>query len=105
MSHSNGKFVFPGIKIKDSLEIQLYEGWNLVNIYNSNKASYSGFDVLKQMNSQSINAVAISKWEDSRYYTCLLYTSDAADDLLCVDLGGRRIIKKKIIYNLEKFLT
>ena len=27
--------------------------------------------------------------------TCLLYTSDAADDLLCVDLGGRRIIKKK----------
>ena len=27
---------------------------------------------------------------------CLLYTSDAADDLLCVDLGGRRIIKKKV---------
>src|SRR5680860_1381798 len=29
------------------------------------------------------------------YENCLLYTSDAADDLLCVDLGGRRIIKKK----------
>ena len=28
-------------------------------------------------------------------HCCLLYTSDAADDLLCVDLGGRRIIKKK----------
>ena len=28
-------------------------------------------------------------------YICLLYTSDAADDLLCVDLGGRRLIKKK----------
>src|SRR5450756_3073173 len=28
-------------------------------------------------------------------YPCLLYTSDAADDLLCVDLGVRRIIKKK----------
>ena len=27
---------------------------------------------------------------------CLLYTSDAADDMQCVDLGGRRIIKKKI---------
>ena len=26
---------------------------------------------------------------------CLLYTSDAADDLLCVERGGRRIIKKK----------
>ncbi|GAB5775152.1 hypothetical protein JMUB7517_27880 [Staphylococcus aureus] len=25
---------------------------------------------------------------------CLLYTSDAADDGLGVDLGGRRIIKK-----------
>ena len=28
-------------------------------------------------------------------HLCLLYTSDAADDLLCVDLGGRRIITKK----------
>ena len=28
---------------------------------------------------------------------CLLYTSDAADDLLCVDLGGRRIIKKTVL--------
>eukprot|EP00831_Metopus_contortus_P003543 TRINITY_DN11310_c0_g1_i1.p1 TRINITY_DN11310_c0_g1~~TRINITY_DN11310_c0_g1_i1.p1 ORF type:complete len:330 (-),score=47.93 TRINITY_DN11310_c0_g1_i1:71-1060(-) len=27
--------------------------------------------------------------------SCLLYTSDAADDTPCVDLGGRRIIKKK----------
>ena len=33
--------------------------------------------------------------DDLGFYTCLLYTSDAADDLLCVDLGGRRIIKKK----------
>ena len=29
------------------------------------------------------------------FSVCLLYTSDAADDLLCVDLGGRPIIKKK----------
>ena len=29
-----------------------------------------------------------------RSYFCLLYTSDAADDMQCVDLGGRRIIKK-----------
>ena len=33
--------------------------------------------------------------ENNQYSLCLLYTSDAADDLLCVDLGGRRIIKKK----------
>ena len=29
------------------------------------------------------------------YYVCLLYTSDAADERSSVDLGGRRIIKKK----------
>ena len=29
------------------------------------------------------------------YVLCLLYTSDAADDSLRVDLGGRRIIKKR----------
>ena len=30
-----------------------------------------------------------------RYDACLLYTSDAADERSSVDLGGRRIIKKK----------
>ena len=37
-------------------------------------------------------------WRTIREYYkgCLLYTSDAADDLLCVDPGGRRIIKKQI---------
>src|SRR5678810_1363858 len=30
-----------------------------------------------------------------QYYDCLLYTSDAADERSSVDLGGRRIIKKK----------
>src|SRR5665648_1286971 len=30
-------------------------------------------------------------------YACLLYTSDAADEEDSVDLGGRRIIKKKNI--------
>ena len=28
-------------------------------------------------------------------WSCLLYTSDAADERSSVDLGGRRIIKKK----------
>ena len=31
------------------------------------------------------------------YKGCLLYTSDAADEEDSVDLGGRRIIKKKKI--------
>ena len=33
--------------------------------------------------------------------TCLLYTSDAADERSSVDLGGRRIITKKIQVNRE----
>ena len=37
--------------------------------------------------------------DDDCITNCLLYTSDAADDLLCVDLGGRRIIKKKLSKN------
>ena len=32
---------------------------------------------------------------DNLYMYCLLYTSDAADERSSVDLGGRRIIKKK----------
>ena len=32
-------------------------------------------------------------------HPCLLYTSDAADERSSVDLGGRRIIKKK---NIQK---
>ena len=31
-----------------------------------------------------------------RASACLLYTSDAADERSSVDLGGRRILKKKI---------
>ena len=37
--------------------------------------------------------------------TCLLYTSDAADDLLCVDLGGRRCIKKKKLQTQQETWT
>ena len=33
------------------------------------------------------------------YIVCLLYTSDAADERSSVDLGGRRIIKKKKRYS------
>ena len=33
--------------------------------------------------------------------TCLLYTSDAADEEDSVDLGGRRIIKKLYFFSSE----
>ena len=34
-----------------------------------------------------------------QYTSCLLYTSDAADERSSVDLGGRRIIKKQKLLN------
>ena len=37
---------------------------------------------------------AYNKETGGNLKACLLYTSDAADDSLRVDLGGRRIIKK-----------
>src|SRR5678816_2079954 len=37
----------------------------------------------------------LDKYFEQVVYPCLLYTSDAADERSSVDLGGRRIIKKK----------
>ena len=49
----------------------------------------------------AINALKAQNWQEvltkvteAEAEPCLLYTSDAADDMQCVDLGGRRIIKK-----------
>ena len=44
-----------------------------------------------------IAAMLAGVLETVAVYTCLLYTSDAADERSSVDLGGRRIIKKKNI--------
>ena len=47
-----------------------------------------------------VQAVALEGAEGFEFLgncnACLLYTSDAADERSSVDLGGRRIIKKKI---------
>ena len=41
----------------------------------------------------------------NNYRFCLLYTSDAADERSSVDLGGRRIIKKKKKYESDVVVT
>ena len=79
------EFVNPNIKrLLDFIETSL-EGkkWFLGD-------QLSGADI--QMSFPLETIVASGLIDD--HYPCLLYTSDAADDLLCVDLGGRRIIKK-----------
>ena len=42
-----------------------------------------------------LSNLAISIFDKKSDLSCLLYTSDAADERSSVDLGGRRIIKKK----------
>ena len=49
--------------------------------------------VLKKLYSEW-QRLSMEQDEFSKNKDCLLYTSDAADDSLRVDLGGRRIIKK-----------
>jgi len=39
---------------------------------------------------------ACEMFDTDCYWRCLLYTSDAADDMQCVALGCRRSLKKKI---------
>mgnify|MGYP003381676023 CR=1 FL=1 len=43
----------------------------------------------------SITLILLDVGIFTSFGSCLLYTSDAADERSSVDLGGRRIIKKK----------
>ena len=60
---------------------------------------YSGYgigtlllkDTLSKLRENKIGFAIMAGWINN----CLLYTSDAADERSSVDLGGRRIIKKK----------
>ena len=53
--------------------------------------------VLVKMAAVSVNPIDTYIRGGAKYWElpCLLYTSDAADERSSVDLGGRRIIKKK----------
>src|SRR5659263_768402 len=56
-----------------------------------------GLEVLQILRREhpTLPVLMLSTYPEKQYAVrciCLLYTSDAADDLLCVDLGGRRII-------------
>ena len=52
-------------------------------------------DVFKWATPGRAYAAQIVRGPSGKFYLCLLYTSDAADERSSVDLGGRRIIKKK----------
>ena len=62
--------------------------------------------------SAQINSDSVLISEDGKFllmiddpFYCLLYTSDAADERSSVDLGGRRIIKKKKKVAIDRLPT
>eukprot|EP00831_Metopus_contortus_P053476 TRINITY_DN44938_c0_g1_i1.p1 TRINITY_DN44938_c0_g1~~TRINITY_DN44938_c0_g1_i1.p1 ORF type:complete len:118 (+),score=20.26 TRINITY_DN44938_c0_g1_i1:386-739(+) len=72
---------------------------NKIQLYESQKEVSSSSFLSSILNSFSSLQSAESPSPQTEFQLlfkhCLLYTSDAADDTPCVDLGGRRIIKKK----------
>ena len=55
--------------------------------------------LLSSASSKTAYGTAFQLAQRAGIEVCLLYTSDAADERSSVDLGGRRIIKKKKIKN------
>eukprot|EP00658_Telonema_sp_P-2_P014767 TRINITY_DN15638_c0_g1_i3.p2 TRINITY_DN15638_c0_g1~~TRINITY_DN15638_c0_g1_i3.p2 ORF type:complete len:172 (+),score=41.46 TRINITY_DN15638_c0_g1_i3:228-743(+) len=64
--------------------------------FNSRKLVFTQ-DYTKVVPKEELELTALEHFAPpiQRYIACLLYTSDAADEEDSVDLGGRRIIKKK----------
>ena len=59
------------------------------------RAAGTGVPVLKALGAAPLGMPMPEVPKSVQTGVCILYTSDAADDLLCVDLGGRPFIKKK----------
>ena len=65
----------------------VYKRQSLHDLYAEKEGLYDNDDD----DDVDLGSWAYQIWNDA----CLLYTSDAADERSSVDLGGRRIIKKK----------
>ena len=68
----------------------------LGDVYKRQKsASWPGNEARRSRSAISSSTRLRDENSSGRSRACLLYTSDAADERSSVDLGGRRIIKKK----------
>ena len=68
----------------------------LGDVYKRQAIDFSKLDIngnLQALSSLKGEYILLDFW--GTWCSCLLYTSDAADERSSVDLGGRRIIKKK----------
>src|SRR5665811_2626236 len=73
----------------------ILESEETVSLIASDKVEGTAVYGTDQKKIGKLERAMIDKISGKVAYACLLYTSDAADDLTRVDLGGRRIIKKK----------
>ena len=72
------------------------DGYNFQKPYSEETAVIIDQEVSKLIATQYARAKELlTQYAEQHHQFCLLYTSDAADELDGVDLGGRRIIKKK----------
>lgn len=71
-SLSNMDIALKGNKIIGAQEIALENGWNLTGIYNSDKLSYRGFEILKQLNTSGIQADIFSRFQNGNYQNLIL---------------------------------
>ena len=72
--------------------VKLYEKIDIFNVITKNDLAKLNKKVIQSVD---VAVVDVSFLSCREVLVCLLYTSDAADERFSVDLGGRRIIKKK----------
>src|SRR5678815_6113903 len=94
--------------VPSQLKVLIAEGTPIAMVMSEKaKAEYGLMPLMNMWWPQTMNPrmpIAMMAYTMARYpkiglrekvESCLLYTSDAADERSSVDLGGRRIIKKK----------
>src|SRR5665648_504005 len=70
-------------------------GYNYIDLGSTFLQLDVGDNLMRYDADTGIDNLEVSIYFTPQYLGCLLYTSDAADEEDSVDLGGRRIIKKK----------
>ena len=87
-------FVF-FFKQEDGIRIRVGSGGRGVVYKRRVVQNWTGIPAMNLLEAETEKLLRMEEHLHKRIIGCLLYTSDAADERSSVDLGGRRIIKKK----------